>query len=890
MGLTLALSPGLTWANEPPPESSSSGEAVAAAELEPTPADSSTEPPSEDVPESSTSQDPELADPATDANGQASDLGALSATAADGTPDAGVAPDASPDEGIVPFADNPPLACSVGTTGSNWLINQASTKVSEGVYTNRIEWVDPSDGVKTTIATLSDTARYRDNAITRETNALGISVDGKYIYLVDFNIDPADNPSPKVYQYDVVLDEINSFSAANDSNPTSPARDNYRTRRGGVDLNTGIYYYSTSTLTSSVDPGEAKTHYLYALDPGSGVSWYVGKVNTQHSGESGDLAFDSQGNMYFVVGSNNLAYVNVYSGQLPTDPNAPKIDITLSFLNQVGDTGSNTGNGVGIAYGPDGYLYVSNTAGGLYRVDPSTGAFTSAGGVLGGGGATVDLGTCVPPSTLTIKKAYPSGRSEAADQVTLSARRNNTQIGQPATTDGPAVGMQTNQMGPLPILTGNSFTYVIRETATGGTASFTPYSTTYRCVDTKDAAWPVVSGDIATEGSQREFTLGEVLVPTGHVARAIECTFTNIPHANVQVDKLWVVNGTTHNHGQQPEGLEASLTMDPAGSTSGAPQWGQVRERFFQGDEVMIGENTTITKDGCSLTGSTISGDGIAGTVDLGIDGKTVTLPGVENRYVITNTVACQTLTLVKQVENNHGGSLTGADWDGGLFAKVGDDSLTFDSGETKAVEPGEFVLSEDDKDGYELSSLTCDGGPLDGKTVTIGIGDEVICIFVNRDVPGSVVWTKVDKQTPAQLLSGSEWRLTGPAGPNSQQVSITDCVADSAENCPGPDKDPNAGSFRLEGLAWGDYTLEETKAPPGYKPAGEPITFPVGAADLDVDLGAIENVQRKGPPLPLTGGFGRDHVYLAGAFALLLSAAAYGTVRVRGRRNPHGA
>ncbi len=569
MGLTLALSPGLTWANEPPQDSSPSGEAIAAAASEPTLADSSTEPQSGDVPESPTPQDSGLAVPAKDANGQASDLEVPSTTAADGTPEAGVNPDSSPDEGIVPFADNPPLQCSYGTTGDNWLINQASqvnTQVS-GEFTNKIEWVDPSTGAKTTIATLSDTARYGNDAITRETNALGISADGQYIYLVDFNIDPATNPDPKVYQYDVVLDEIKSFSAANNSTPTSPARDNYRTRRGGVDLNTGIYYYSTSTVTDSVGTGNAKTHYLYALNPTSGVSWYVGKVNTQHSGESGDLAFDGQGNMYFVVGSNNLAYVNVYSGQLPTDPTAPKIDITLSFLNQVGDTGSNTGNGVGIAYGPDGYLYVSNTGGGLYKVDPSTGTFVKVGGTqgLGGSGATVDLGTCVPPSTLTIKKAYPSGRSGAADQVTLSARRNNTQIGQPVTTDGPAVGTQTNQMGPLPILTGSSFSYVIRETATGGTASFTPYSTTYRCVDTQDAQWPEVSGDISTEGSQREFTLGEVLVPTGHVARAIECTFTNIPHASVQVDKLWVVNGTTHDHDDRPDGLDASPTVSSGG-------------------------------------------------------------------------------------------------------------------------------------------------------------------------------------------------------------------------------------------------------------------------------------------------------------------------------------
>lgn len=422
---------------------------------------------------------------------------------------------------------SPPLTCSEGTTGSNWLINQASTSAGGGIYTNKVEWVDPTTGVKTPIATLSDASAYGDAAITRETNGLGISSDGRYVYLVDFNISPTDNPNPKVYQYDVVEDKITSFPAANNSSDAE--KDNYRTRRGGVDLSTGIYYYSTSA-----DPAST-THYLYALNPVSGESWYVGKVNTQHSGQSGDLAFDDQGNMYFVVGNNNLAYVNVYNGQLPTTPSDPKINVTLRFLNQVGNSGSNTGNGVGIAYGPDGYLYVSNTAGGVYKVDPSTGSFGAAGGTLGGSGSTVDLGTCVSPSTLSVAKELPDGRTDQSDQFTLSAYRGTatgpntgTQVGQSVTTNGPDTGKQTNQVGPVPILTGSSNgEYWIRETASGF-SSFAGYDTSYTCKDDNDASW-TADGKMTQTGNQRQAKIGAIPSAAAGKSRAIDCTITNEP-------------------------------------------------------------------------------------------------------------------------------------------------------------------------------------------------------------------------------------------------------------------------------------------------------------------------------------------------------------------------
>jgi LPXTG-motif cell wall-anchored protein len=394
------------------------------------------------------------------------------------------------------------------------LYNQLSTpdgsKDHIGATANKIQRYDVSNGQTTDLADLYSAG------VTRETNGLGISGDGQYFYVIDFNI----TSNPHIYQYDAQTGSIKTFNAANNG-----PNDNYRVRRGGVNLLNGIYYYSTTRQDSQENPTNVNN--LYALNPQTGQSWYVGAVNTRAdaAGQSGDLAFDNQGNMYFVVGQNGYAYVYVYSGTLPQTPNSNPINITPQYLNAVGGTG----NGVGIAYG-GGNLYISNTNGDFYRVDPSTGAtIPPAMTGVGGNGNTVDLATCTSPNTLTVKKNYPNGRGNADDNVTLSAWRNtSTQVGQNVDTDGPATGVQTNQLGPVPILVGSGNSYTVRETAKGGANSLTAYDTSYSCTDTNDPTWPGKSGTIPTGDTQRDINLGEI--PAGGAqARAIVCTFTNSP-------------------------------------------------------------------------------------------------------------------------------------------------------------------------------------------------------------------------------------------------------------------------------------------------------------------------------------------------------------------------
>ncbi|MFV0374076.1 DUF6923 family protein, partial [Microbacterium sp.] len=165
--------------------------------------------------------------------------------------------------------------------------------------------------------------------------------------------------------------------------------------------------------------------------------------------------------------------------------------------------------------------------------------------------------------------------------------------------------------------------------------------------------------------------------------------------------------------------------------------------------------------------------------------------------------------------------------------------------------------VAETMQTGYEFVSGSCVITPPSGPPTTVAVtsvsqvispailGDEnVACTFTNKQTSGTITWTKVDDQTPANPLSGSEWTLTGPAGAGSAVVAVADCTS---APCAGPDVDPVAGAFRIDGLAWGEYELVETAAPAGYHPDATVRALTVDASHLTVDAGAIVNTPVSG-------------------------------------------
>ena len=163
----------------------------------------------------------------------------------------------------------------------------------------------------------------------------------------------------------------------------------------------------------------------------------------------------------------------------------------------------------------------------------------------------------------------------------------------------------------------------------------------------------------------------------------------------------------------------------------------------------------------------------------------------------------------------------------------------------------------------------------------------------VNERLTGSVTWQKTDADN-GKALSGSEWQLTLPGV--GEPVTITDCVADSAEACTQQageadyyDSAPAAGAFKVTGLAWdedADYALAESKAPAGYVLDTTSHSFRILPAALDYGFTtAFTNEKTTVPGLPLTGGLGAD-TFLIGGGVLAALALAAGLVRRRRAQN----
>lgn len=168
----------------------------------------------------------------------------------------------------------------------------------------------------------------------------------------------------------------------------------------------------------------------------------------------------------------------------------------------------------------------------------------------------------------------------------------------------------------------------------------------------------------------------------------------------------------------------------------------------------------------------------------------------------------------------------------------------------------------------------------LDGKVTDAGA-------IINKRLTGSVTWKKVDADNK-EALSGSEWNLTGGSGLPLGGVTIVDCVANSADQCPKApnatyyDSDPTAGSFKVVGIDWAtdQYVLKESKAPAGYQLSQEEHKFSITPKALHYTFGtAFENEKQGVPDLPLTGGMSADAFIFGGVGVLVVGAIAMAVV-----------
>lgn len=229
------------------------------------------------------------------------------------------------------------------------------------------------------------------------------------------------------------------------------------------------------------------------------------------------------------------------------------------------------------------------------------------------------------------------------------------------------------------------------------------------------------------------------------------------------------------------------------------------------------------------------------------------------------------------------------SEWNNGQEVKV----LTANEMTLEGIKSGNYELVETKAPvGYELDETPIrfqrqDGKWLDeaGKELKGKQTDTLDQLYVDDKDPTMLVLSKTNKLKATDLtikkvtgflqkpLAGAEFKVTDKAG-NKYQVT-----------------DEGEGIFKVTGLAPGEYTIEETKAPEGYVKLDEALKFTI-SADGKVEGGSFELTNTGNNTLevtvknhaagilPKTGGNGIYIYLLIGASLMLLTGISIAAFR----------
>ncbi|WP_110589871.1 DUF11 domain-containing protein [Microbacterium suaedae] len=182
------------------------------------------------------------------------------------------------------------------------------------------------------------------------------------------------------------------------------------------------------------------------------------------------------------------------------------------------------------------------------------------------------------------------------------------------------------------------------------------------------------------------------------------------------------------------------------------------------------------------------------------LDGDTVAIGLAENvTCTIINDDAAAHLTLIKQVINDDGGTATTADFTLTAEGPLTISGVTDDPEITDAmVAAGDYALSEVELDGYAAGSWSCEGGSLEGSTVSLDNGESAVCTIVNDDIAPRLTLVKNIINDDGGTATEEDFPLTAEGPVTITGVSGTDAVTNVAVE---------AGAYELSEVEASGYT-----------------------------------------------------------------------------------
>ena len=230
----------------------------------------------------------------------------------------------------------------------------------------------------------------------------------------------------------------------------------------------------------------------------------------------------------------------------------------------------------------------------------------------------------------------------------------------------------------------------------------------------------VIGGDCASDGS---VTLA--------LGQSKSCTITNDDNA----PGLTLVKSLSNDNGGTAATSDFTLTAaGPTGFSGPGPS-------VSNGASFDAGTYNLSETGPADYTGS--AWVCVGGTQN---DSDTVTLAlGQSATCTITNNDDAPSLTLVKELTIDDGGTATEADFTLTASGPTGFSGPGPSVSNGASFDAGTYNLSETGPAGYSASDWVCVGGTQnDGDTVTLAIGESATCTITNDDEPGTLTVTKV--------------------------------------------------------------------------------------------------------------------------------------------------
>jgi len=235
---------------------------------------------------------------------------------------------------------------------------------------------------------------------------------------------------------------------------------------------------------------------------------------------------------------------------------------------------------------------------------------------------------------------------------------------------------------------------------------------TYSVTETPPAGYTITSN-----------TCTDVVVPAGGSA---ECTITNDDNA----PKLTVIKHVVNDNGGTAVAGDFTMTINGVTVAGTNP---------FPGSEA--GTTRTLTSVGAySVTESGPSGYSATFSTDCT---GTIAL-GEEKTCTVTNDDNAPSLTLVKEVVNDNGGTAQASAWTLIATGPTGFSGAGPTVNNGASFDAGTYTLSETGPAGYTASAWSCVGGTQNGSDITVGLGESATCTITNNDQAATLIVKKV--------------------------------------------------------------------------------------------------------------------------------------------------